>query len=106
MRNYELYLDDIKLAVSKIQQYTKKLSFLEFCNDEKTIDAVIRNFEIIGEAAKHIPNKNRIIYPDVDWEAMIGMRNILTHEYFGVNMEIIWKTIKSKLPELKKSLDK
>lgn len=73
MRNYELYLDDIKIAVLKIERYTKKMSFMGFCKDEKTIDAVIRNFEIIGEAAKHIPNKKRVLYPDVDWEAMVGI---------------------------------
>ena len=101
MRDYKLYLHDIKEAVEKIETFTKGFTFEEFVKDAKTVDAVIRNLEIIGEAAKHIPKRVKERHSDIDWKAMAGMRNILTHEYFGVRMGIIWKTIGERLPELR-----
>lgn len=101
MRDYKLYLHDIKEAIEKIESFIKGYTFEEFTNDHKTIDAVIRNLEIIGEATKHIPKRVREKHPDVDWKAMIGMRNILAHEYFGVRVGIIWKTMKERLPALR-----
>lgn len=106
MRDYRLYLSDIDEAVEKILEFTKGYSRLKLCADVKTADAVIRNLEVIGEAAKHIPKKLREKYPDVDWSAMMGLRNIIAHEYFGVDLDIIWKTISEKLPELKKQLER
>jgi uncharacterized protein with HEPN domain len=93
LRDYKLYLHDIKEAIEKIETFTKEFTFEEFVKDAKTVDAVIRNLEIIGEAAKHIPKRVKERHSDIDWKAMAGMRNILTHEYFGVRMGIIWKTI-------------
>jgi uncharacterized protein with HEPN domain len=81
LRDYKLYLHDIKEAVEKIETFTKGFSFEEFVKDAKTVDAVIRNLEIMGEAAKHIPKRVKKRHSDVDWKAMAGMRNILTHEY-------------------------
>lgn len=106
MRDYKLYLIDIDEAVEKVLTFTDGYTYKKFCGDAKTVDAVIRNLEIIGEAAKHIPKKLREKYPDIDWQAMVGLRNIIAHEYFGVDLDIIWKTIKKKLPELKKQLEK
>lgn len=100
-RDYRLYIDDIIEAIEKIEKYVKGLTFDEFARDTKTIDAVIRNFEIIGEATKHIPEEVRQKYPDVPWRDMAGMRDKLAHEYFGIMLEIVWKTIKKRLPELK-----
>ena len=101
MRDYKLYLHDIKQAVEKIETFTKGFAFEEFAQDTKTVDAVIRNLEILGEAAKHIPKRVKERHPDIDWKAIGGMRNILAHEYFGVRMGIIWKTIRERLPELR-----
>ena len=101
MRDYKLYLHDIKEATEKIETFTKGFTFEEFTQDAKTVDAVIRNLEIIGEAAKHIPKRVKERHSDIDWKAMAGMRNILSHEYFGVRIGIIWKTIGERLPELR-----
>jgi uncharacterized protein with HEPN domain len=106
LREYKLYLNDIQEAVNKILVYTKGYTYKKFSSDDRTIDAVIRNLEVIGEASKHIPKKLRDQYPEVDWQAMVGLRNIIAHEYFGVDLKIIWKTIKERLPELSKHLEK
>lgn len=105
MRDYNLYLHDIKEAVKKIETFTKGFTFEEFAQDIKTVDAVIRNLEILGEAAKHIPKRVKEEHPDIDWKAIGGMRNILAHEYFGVRTGIIWKTIKERLPQLRHKVE-
>lgn len=101
MRKSELYLLDIKEAIEKIQKYTEKISYEEFLKNDEKIDAVIRNLEIVGEAVKNIPNDIKQKYKEINWKDIMGMRNIIAHGYFGVDLEIIWKTIKEKLPELK-----
>lgn len=100
-RTIELYIEDILNSIEKIEKYTKHTTFEKFSTDEKTIDAVIRNLEVIGEAAKNIPNKNLAKYKDIPWKKIISMRNKIIHEYFGVDTEILWKTIKEDLPKLK-----
>jgi len=105
LRDYKLYLHDIKEAVEKIEAFTKGFTFEEFVKDTKTVDAVIRNLEIIEEAAKHIPKRVKEKHHDIDWKAMAGMRNPLAHEYFGVRMGIIWKTIGERLPELRHKIE-
>jgi uncharacterized protein with HEPN domain len=105
LRDYKLYLHDIKEAVEKIETFTKGFTFKEFTEDAKTVDAVIRNLEILGEAANHIPKRVKEEHPDIDWKAMAGMRNILAHEYFGVRMGIIWKTVRERLPELRHKIE-
>ncbi|MCB4791356.1 MAG: DUF86 domain-containing protein [Elusimicrobia bacterium] len=106
MRNNKLYLEDIREAAARIMEYTRPLTSDGFVSDTKTFDAVIRNLEIIGEAAKNIPEAFKSKYPDVEWKAIVGMRNILTHEYFGLDYEEIWKTIKKEIPDLKKAVEK
>lgn len=103
-RGAKLYLEDIRDSIKKIEEYTKDLNFDEFIKDEKTIDAVVRNLTIIGEAAKNIPNKIKSKNPDIAWVEAIGMRNKVTHEYFGVDEDILWKTIKEDLPIFKKQI--
>lgn len=86
-RDLRLFLDDIIEAITKIEGYTQGQSFDEFYQDSKTVDAVIRNFEVIGEATKNIPDDVRVNYPQIPWKEMAGMRDKLIHEYFGVNLK-------------------
>jgi uncharacterized protein with HEPN domain len=82
------------------------MSFEQFRKDSKTIDAVIRNFTIIGEAARHIPDEIVQSHPEIPWREMADLRNIIVHEYSGVNEKIIWETIQTDLPGLLSSLRK
>jgi uncharacterized protein with HEPN domain len=93
-------ITDILQCIAKIGRFTKGYSFDEFQGDEKTIDSVLRNLEIIGEAARHVPTEIRARYPELPWAEMLTMRNIVIHEYHGVNLSIIWQTVKEDLPEL------
>ena len=82
------------------------MTFEDFAKDRKTINAVIRSFEVIGEAAKKIPKSIRDKHPSIPWKKMVGMRDKMIHEYFGVDIEIIWKTIKEDIPSLKPLIQK
>lgn len=101
-RDSKVYLEDIAQAIEKIFTYTSKLTLKKFSKDPKTIDAVVRNLEIIGEAVKKLPHDIRSKHPDVDWKKIAGLRDILAHEYFGIDVEIIWDIIEHKLPPLLK----
>ena len=103
-RSWRVRIDDILEAIDKIERYTHGFDFAAWQNDEKTVDAVIRNLEVIGEASSHLPIEIQEQYEDVPWGMMKGIRNILAHEYFGVDLEILWKTVKKDLPILKKRL--
>lgn len=103
-RDWRFRVDDILEAISKIDRYTQDLDFDAWNEDEKTVDAVVRNLEVIGEASSHLPLEIQEQYEHVPWGMMKGIRNILAHEYFGVDLEIIWRTIKVDLPALKKAL--
>jgi len=98
-RPARIRLEDLKQAMARVRQYTKGLTYEEFVEDEKTMDAVLRNLEVIGEAARNIPEELRGEYPDVEWHRMIGLRNIISHEYFGVDMQIIWEVATRNVPE-------
>ena len=100
-RDIRLYLDDILEAVGKIERYTEGLDFEQFRKDEKTGDAVIRNFSVIGEAVKQIPPSIRKKYPDIPWKIIAGMRDKLVHEYFGIRYDVVWETIELRLPSLR-----
>ena len=103
-RSAKLYLDDILSSIANVEQYTKELSFEEFVYDRKTIDAVVRNLEIIGEAAKNLPEKITAQYPNIPWNRIISMRNKVIHEYFGVDVDILWETMQEDLPELRRQI--
>jgi uncharacterized protein with HEPN domain len=99
-RDSRLYLSDILDSGAAIQEFVKGLSFEEFCNDRKTYSAVIREFEIIGEAVGKVTDELQREYPDVEWQDIKDFRNLLIHEYFGVDLEIVWKIIQDDLPVL------
>lgn len=103
-REQKLYFEDILLAIKKIEKYSGNLNFADFSKDEKTIDAVIRNFEVMGEAVNNLSDEIKSKNVDLPWRKIISMRNKIIHEYFGVDLEIIWQTIKEDLPEFKKQI--
>lgn len=104
MRTYKLYLKDILTAIKKINEYTKGLTFDKLKGKGLVVDAVVRNLEIIGEASKNIPKRIRVEHPDIEWKKICGLRDILAHEYFGVDIQILWDIIKNKLPDLQKKI--
>ena len=104
IRDYRLFLDDILDSIDKIEKYISDLTLEDFINDDKTADAIIRNFEIIGEAARNIPDEIKEKHINIPWREMRGMRNILIHEYFGIDYSVIYKTAKDFLPGLKKQI--
>ncbi len=103
-RDTNLLLEDMLESAIKIKRYTEKLSFDSFISDEKTMDAVIRNFEIIGEAANRIDPKFRKSNPGIEWKRIRGFRNRIVHDYFGIDYEIVWTIIKNYLDGLIDSL--
>lgn len=99
-RDHSIYLDDIRDSCRKVLRYTSGMSKASFLLDEKTVDAVLRNLEIIGEAAKHIPPDVRDRYPEVEWRKITGFRDLAIHEYFGLDDDIVWDIIEHKIPAL------
>jgi uncharacterized protein with HEPN domain len=98
------YLDDILESSDKIEKYLHGISFDEFTSNEMRKDAVIRNFEIIGEAIKNLPAELKEQYPKTDWKKIAGFRDVLTHAYFGIKPTILWDNAKNNLPLLKKEI--
>ena len=98
------YLEDISVAISDIRTFVQGMSADGFMADKKTVNAVIRSLEIIGEATGKIPMDIRRRYPDVPWDEIIAMRNRLIHEYFGVDLDIVWQTIQEDLMPLETSI--
>ena len=99
-RRWDIRIRDILAAIEKIHQYTEDMDLEAFRGDPKTIDAVVRNLEIIGEAARHLPDEIVGKHSEIPWREMRDMRNLLSHEYFGVNRNIVWETIQTDLPAI------
>lgn len=97
-REIQLLLEDILESSNKILSYTSGMSFDDFISDDKTIDAVVRNFEIIGEAANRVPEDFKSKHQEIEWRRMTGLRNRIIHEYFGVNYATVWKVKKKIYP--------
>lgn len=103
-RKANLYLQDILDSITKIEEFTKDFTFDQFVSDEKTVEAVVRKLEIIGEAAKNLPKEIIEYHSEIPWSKMISMRNKVMHEYFGVDTEIVWKTVKEDLLPLEEQI--
>jgi len=95
------YIGDILAAITEIEEFTRGMSFVEFSSDRKTTNAVIRSLEVLGEATKHIPSSFRNKNSEIPWSQMAGMRDVLIHDYMGVDLKTVWKVIQERLPELK-----
>lgn len=100
-REFIDYLHDIRDAIEKVEQFVEGIDLQQFTLDEKTLYAVIRALEIVGEASRNVPEDIQVDHPEVPWREMVGIRNKLAHEYFGINVEVVWRTVKEDLPMLK-----
>jgi uncharacterized protein with HEPN domain len=99
-RDPRLYLDDILEAIAQIQEYTAGIDYPMFIQDRRTQDAVVRNLEIIGEAASRLPGSIKSGISNIEWKKIVGLRNILIHEYFGVSLPVVWDIVQNKLGPL------
>ena len=99
-REWKLFIEDILESIRLIKNYVENMGFDDFKNDRKTIDAVVRNFEIIGEASRFIPDEIKGKYENADWKGIVGLRNRIAHEYFDISLSIVWHIVMKELPTL------
>ncbi len=100
-RDYGDFVQDIIDSINDVENFIGRMDFEEFIKDKKTVYSVVRAIEIIGEATKNIPGQIKKKYPEVTWKKMAGMRDRLVHEYFGIDLEILWGTAKEDVPQLR-----
>lgn len=105
-RDYQLFIKDIIAAMESIEEFVGNMTLEDVKADEKTSSAVIRKFEIIGEAAKHVPPKIRDKHKGIQWKSMAGMRDRLIHAYFGIDYNLVWSAMKTEIPNMKPKLKK
>ncbi len=105
-RPIDLLLSDMLDAIGRIEEYTQGLSYETFSSDQKSIDAVVRNLEIIGEAANRLPDELKEKHSDVEWHKVIGLRHRIVHDYFGIDIQIIWHILHKDLPALREDLSR
>lgn len=103
-RTPALLLEDILEAASRIIDYTGDINFEEFVSDTRTVDAVIRNFEIIGEASHSLPEEFKNLHPEINWQQIWGFRNRIVHGYFGIDNMIVWKLVTEQIPLLRNDM--
>jgi uncharacterized protein with HEPN domain len=103
-RDPQLLLEDIQMAIDKIERYAADMRQDDFLADIKTVDAVVRNLEIIGEAVRQMPETYKTSHPQIPWTQVAGLRNRIVHDYAGLDLELIWQIIIKNLPDLKKLL--
>jgi len=104
LRDEIMYLQDIVRSCEKILRFTTGFNQADLNRDEKSYDAVVRNLEIIGEAAKHISDELRKQLPNIEWRKVAGLRDMLTHAYFGIDDDILWDVVQNKVPPLAKTI--
>jgi len=99
-RDLRDYINDLIEACEDILTFTKEMSYSDFAGDKKTVNAVVRSLEVIGEATKNLPTSFRSDYPNIPWKQMAGMRDKLIHEYFGIDKQMVWQVIKRHIPDI------
>lgn len=99
------YLDDISTAIAEVKEFTSGMTYDEFAVDRKTVNAVIRSLEVLGEATKHIPAAFRRKHPAIPWTKMAGMRDVLIHDYMGVDLKTVWMVAQERLTELQQLME-
>jgi uncharacterized protein with HEPN domain len=104
-RDWRFYLEDVVESARKIERYTEGLTFDQFRLRDMVIDAVVRNLEIIGEAAKHLPAEAKALMPDAGWSKAAAFRDVIAHGYFGLDLHIIWDVIQTKIPAITQSAE-
>ena len=105
-RDWTFYLEDILNSASKVLAYTRGMTQEGFRADTMVFDAVIRNLEIIGEAAKHLPDEAKAAMPDIEWAKAAAFRDVIAHHYFGLDIGIVWDIVENKVPEITRSADR
>ena len=103
-RDWSLFVADMQEAIEKIASYVDAMTFTDFQSDTRTVDAVVHNLLVIGEAARCLPASIKENHPDIDWIAINGLRNRIAHEYFGLSLSVIWEIVQRDLPRLQQQL--